>query len=419
MLAARKSLRDLNRREPVFAYTDGMQTAALRQPAPRPAPNAVVASVAAILLAAGALWIGAAHGGRMAALWLTGAALGIALYHARFGFTGAWRAFLVERRGSGVRAQMVLFALATLLILPAVDAGALFGRPVGGAFAPAGVSVAVGAFVFGIGMQLGGGCASGTLFATGGGDARSAITLVFFVAGATLGSLHLPWWLTLPDLGTVSLGKTLGTSRALVVELGLFFAVWYGSRILEQRRHGHILHAGTGGVRGLRRLVHGPWPITWGALALAILAVLALWISGHPWSVTFGFSLWGAKMLSAAGVDVAAWEFWTWPYPKQALAGSIFAEDTSVMDIGIVLGALLASGLAGRFAPSFRIRLRPFLAAVIGGLMLGYGARLAFGCNIGALFSGIASGSLHGWLWLVAALPGNWLGARLRSVFDL
>jgi len=50
---------------------------------------------------------------------------------------------------------------------------------------------------------------------------------------------------------------------------------------------------------------------------------------------------------------------------------------------------------------------------------MGYGARLAFGCNIGALFSGIASGSLHGWLWFGAAFIGNIIGTRLRPVFGL
>ena len=65
------------------------------------------------------------------------------------------------------------------------------------------------------------------------------------------------------------------------------------------------------------------------------------------------------------------------------------------------------------------VPLKPLAAAVIGGLLLGYGARLAFGCNIGAFFSGVASGSLHGWLWLAAALPGNWLGVRFRPLFDL
>jgi uncharacterized protein len=92
---------------------------------------------------------------------------------------------------------------------------------------------------------------------------------------------------------------------------------------------------------------------------------------------------------------------------------------TSVMDIGIVLGAMLAAALAGRYAPVWRVPMRSLIAAIIGGLMLGYGARLAYGCNIGAYFSGIVSGSLHGWLWLVAAFFGNVVGTRLRPWFGL
>ena len=53
---------------------------------------------------------------------------------------------------------------------------------------------------------------------------------------------------------------------------------------------------------------------------------------------------------------------------------------------------------------------------VIGaGLVLGYSARLAFGCNVGAYFSGIASGSLHGWVWFACAFAGSMLGVRLRA----
>jgi uncharacterized membrane protein YedE/YeeE len=89
------------------------------------------------------------------------------------------------------------------------------------------------------------------------------------------------------------------------------------------------------------------------------------------------------------------------------------------MNFGIIVGALLAAALAGRFAPTWRIPLRSAGAAVIGGLLLGYGARLAYGCNIGAYFSGIASGSLHGWVWLIAAFSGNVIGTRLRPLFGL
>ena len=59
------------------------------------------------------------------------------------------------------------------------------------------------------------------------------------------------------------------------------------------------------------------------------------------------------------------------------------------------------------------------MAAIIGGLGMGYGARLAYGCNIGAFFSGVASTSLHGWAWIVAAGVGNVIGVKLRPLFGL
>ena len=119
-----------------------------------------VAAAALVLLAGGAVVLAFGFGARQAALFLTGGGLGIALYHALFGFTSAWRAFLTEGRGAGLRAQMVMLALATVIFLPVIAGGTLFGRPVAGAIAPAGVSVLVGAFLFCIGMQFGGGCAA-------------------------------------------------------------------------------------------------------------------------------------------------------------------------------------------------------------------------------------------------------------------
>jgi hypothetical protein len=58
---------------------------------------------------------------------------------------------------------------------------------------------------------------------------------------------------------------------------------------------------------------------------------------------------------------------------------------------------------------------RQWLAAIVAGLVLGYSSRLAFGCNVGAYFSGISTGSLHGWIWFAAAFAGSILGVRLRA----
>src|SRR3546814_6038932 len=98
---------------------------------------------------------------------------------------------------------------------------------------------------------------------------------------------------------------------------------------------------------------------------------------------------------------------------------SVFADVTSTMNFGIIAGAFLAAGLAGRFDPAWRLPWRQVLSAALGGLLMGYGARLAFGCNIGAFFSGIASGSLHGWLWFVTGLAASYLGGLLRPFFGL
>ena len=384
----------------------------------QPGPDPRVVAPAALLLLGGAAALAASVGWRLAALYLLGGAFGLVLYHATFGFAGSWRQFVAEGRGGGLRAQMVMLAVASAIFLPVLADGELFGRSVGGAVAPLGLSVLIGAGLFGIGMQLGGGCASGTLFALGGGSTRMLITLLFFMVGSLLGTAHLPFWLDAPSLGSISLGRSLGWAPALALQLNILALIALVTVVIERRRHGG-LEPIMRSSRGPARLLQGPWPLLWGALLLALLNVATLALAGHPWTVSFGYTLWGAKAASALGADISSWPFWTWRFPKSALEGSLFENTTSVMNFGIIVGALLAAGLAGRFAPARSVPLGPAAAAAIGGLLMGYGARLAFGCNVGAYFSGIASGSLHGWLWLVAALIGTYLGVRLRPAFGL
>ena len=373
--------------------------------------------VAVSLLVLGAVFLAAAVGSRQVLLWAVGAALGLTLYHAAFGFTSAWRVFIRDRRGAGLRAQMVMLAVAVLLFFPVLGAGSLFGQPVVGLVAPAGLSVVFGAFIFGIGMQLGGGCASGTLFTVGGGNARMLVTLLFFICGSLIATHHVDWWFALPSLPAISIVKSLGVMPALLLSLGVFAMIALVTVGLERRRHGGLETPASTGAPGANRFIRGPWPLVWGAVALALLNFATLALAGRPWGITSAFALWGAKVASGLGVDVGSWAFWQTAANAKALAAPVWEDITSVMNIGIVLGALLAAGLAGHFAPSLKIPGRSLVAAVIGGLLLGYGSRLAYGCNIGAYFSGIASGSLHGWLWLVAAFIGNSVGVRLRPFF--
>ncbi|WP_240609872.1 YeeE/YedE family protein [Billgrantia endophytica] len=376
----------------------------------------IASQTLAVLLLAGALALGIAFEARMGILMMVGAALGMALYHAAFGFTAAWRVFISERRGRGLRAQMVMLTIAVLLFFPALSAGTLFGREVTGFVSPIGVSVVFGAFLFGIGMQLGGGCASGTLFTAGGGNARMVITLLFFIVGSVIGSAHFTWWSGLPAFQPTSLVHEFGAGGGILVSLALFAAIALFTVVMEKRRHGQLEEAPRINVHSQRWLV-GPWPLLFGAVALALLNFATLALAGRPWGITSAFALWGAKGYEFLGGDVTGWGYWQTPDNAAALRASVWSDITTIMNVGIILGAMMAATLAGRFAPSLRIPLRSVAAAVIGGLMLGYGARLAFGCNIGAYFSGIASGSLHGWVWLVAGFAGNVVGVRLRPFF--
>ena len=363
--------------------------------------------------------VGHDFGLRKALTVLIGVGLGVTLLHAAYGFSGAWRSFIRRREGAGVRSNLLLLGLTSVLFFPILG-GLLDPVAAAPATGPVGVSVAAGAFLFGVGMQLGGGCGSGTLFAVGGGNVRMLLTLVFFVAGSFIGTLHLPWWLSLPGLGRLSVIQALGWGPALALQLVVLATLYALVRRMELGAHGRLRPLTDDlAVPVHRRLVFGPWPLWWGVAGLAALNLATLLVAGHPWSITFAFGLWGAKLVSALGMDVTQWSYWSGGYPARALASSVLADVTSLMDFGIVLGAMLAAGLAGRFAPAVTLERRHVLAAVAGGLLMGYGARLAFGCNIGGLTAGIVSGSLHGWLWLLTGFTGAVVGVRARQWLGL
>ena len=123
-----------------------------------------------------------------AALILSGFALGAVFLKTEFSFTASWRRLIARGQADGFLGGLLVIAIAAAVIVPAAALVPGFG----GAIAPLGPSLAIGAFVFGIGMQLANACGSGTLYTAGGGSGRMLIALSFFIAGSVIGSLHLP-----------------------------------------------------------------------------------------------------------------------------------------------------------------------------------------------------------------------------------
>jgi uncharacterized membrane protein YedE/YeeE len=370
-----------------------------------PIQSRIALFAVAALLALAAL-AGRADEARGAGAALIGGAAGVALYHAAFGFTAAWRRFARERRGVGLRAQMLLIGLSCLATFPLIA-----HTDAQGVILPMGLASALGAALFGVGMQLGGGCASGTLFTVGGGSVRMAATLIFFVVGSVWATAHFDVWGAWPllnDRRGVSLIAALGLPGALAATLLAAGAVAVASAWIERRAHGALEPS-----RSTASLLRGPWSPTAGAVALAAVGVATLFWTGRPWGVTWGFALWGGLGAETLGIDVRSWPYWS-GWRALALDRGVFGVAASVMDLGIVAGAMTAAALAGRWAPSTRLSPRELATAAVGGLMMGWGARMAYGCNIGAYLGGVVSGSLHGWWWLVFGYAGSLAGVRLR-----
>ena len=134
-----------------------------------------------------------------AALILGGFGLGVAFLRAEFSFTAAWRRFLTRGEAGGLLGGLIVIAICALAVVPVAALTSKYG----GAMAPLGPSLVIGAFVFGIGMQLANGCGSGTLYTVGGGSGRMLIALLFFVIGSVFGSLSLPAFLALGGVDPV------------------------------------------------------------------------------------------------------------------------------------------------------------------------------------------------------------------------
>jgi len=134
-------------------------------------------------------------------------------------------------------------------------------------------------------------------------------------------------------------------------------------------------------VKGLPRGIGiSGWAFWVGGLSLGLINAAVIYLTGRPWGVVAVF---------------------IGPGRETALTAGIF--------VGALVAALSTRELHLR-PPA---RLRTALAALLGGVLMGYGARLALGCNLSGAIGGITSLSLHGWGYLAAMIGGALLGSSL------
>ena len=336
-------------------------------------------------------------GARFGIVLSIGLGFGIVLEGLRFGFAGPWRMMILHREPAGILAQFLAIGLVACVAIPML---AFHPTELSGAQAPIGWAMIGGAFVFGAAMQIILGCGSGTLVNAGSGNPVSLVALPFFALGSFAGAYHIFWWTDLGSLPIMTLeggAGLVGTLILLIIMAGIFLILGKkGSRSLPRR---YII----------------------AAIFIAVLAICNLLVSGQPWGVVYGLGLWAAKGAVVLGFDLSSSTYWAASSSVGRLNSSVLTDYTSLTNIGMLAGAFGVSVWRNRDlghpVPSYP--LSTWFVVIVAGLALGYASRLAFGCNVGAFFSGISTGSLHGWVWFIAAFMGAFLGIRIRFVVGL
>src|SRR5262249_37312616 len=154
---------------------------------------------------------------------------------------------------------------------------------------------------------------------------RMLVALLFFVIGSVFGSLSLPAFLALGGTDPVLAADYLGAWGGLAVTLA---SIAIAAALIIAVAPPPASH-----FPPSRNYVIG-------GIAIRLLCVAVVAAGGHPWSVTFGFTVWGAKAASALGFDLSHAAFWQWPGPKRALAESVMSDTSSLTDFGMLFGAM-------------------------------------------------------------------------------
>lgn len=381
----------------------------------------------------------------LALFLLTGLMLGYIFTRSRYGFAGSVRKIYFTGNGNLTKALLLMFAISVI-----ATAGIHFGAAQNGAVpafragegdliipgssfvAKASLTTIIGGIIFGIGMIFGGCCASGTLTDVGEGEGRAWIVVPFFGVGGIIGALHGSWWneSIFKSIGAqVYLPDVFGYIGAVLVSLALLLLIYILVRKYEEKRQREGTYIEdeyeewqkplpeTGEYRFLSKETYHKffverWSTTTGAILTALIFVFIINTTGGSWGASGPYTLWTVWLLEKLGVSFTSPALQGF---SDTVANGLMNHTVSIRNIGMILGSLIAMLLAGNFKFNFNFKLKDVVFYALGGILMGYGARVAGGCNAGALYSGIGNFSLSGWVFLVAMTIGGIIGSKLHE----
>lgn len=364
---------------------------------------------------------------RLALFLIFGLAFGFVLQRSRFCFASAFRDLFLLRDGrvmkgviAGLAVATVGFAVIMYNLTPDVSLG---GLPANSYVVPLGFHLLLAGVLFGVGMVVAGGCFSGTFYRIGEGYIASMVTLVGILAGMGLLLHNWNWWWQgyISRLPVVWLPHSLGWVGAILLTLAALLIGYLLIRRWESGGGGTAGPAYAGPkattlkdrLGSLRQVVLvRAWPIILAGVVLGALNTLAYLFIQRPWGLTGEVSRWSGNLLNLVQL----------PAPEViATVGACSIGNAEpgfllwgfMINGGMIFGAFIGALLAGEFKLRLPRLKRRYLQAIIGGLLMGYGAGLAAGCTIGGFFSSVPSLGLNGFVFGGALAIGALLGVQV------
>lgn len=257
----------------------------------------------------------------------------------------------------------------------------------------------VGGFIFGIGMVLAGGCASGVTYRVGEGMLGALSALIGLSIGATLTAIGFlkPIKDTLQTSTKIMVGEANPTLAnifglsypvvALVIAV-IVLVIWF----LVARKNQDDEPKGNASL--VKRIFKNGWGWLATGIVIGLINMLAFYSStlagrSYPLAITSGW-LTIVKLGLSVPETKMGWDAW--------------------LVIGIIVGALIAALIASEFKlrwPGWGMIGQTFA----GGLLMGFGAVTSAGCNVTHILSGLPQLGIGSLVGAISIVLGAWLMA--------
>lgn len=322
--------------------------------------------------------------------FLVGILFGVLLQRSRLCFNSAIRDVKMTKDNYLAKMAILAILVETIGFQLAAQFGWIKLNPL--PFVP--MAQIVGGLLFGMGMVLAGGCASGITYRIGEGYITAFFAAIFY-----------------------------GISAAAVRGGPLqFINKWFGKPITTTNNPGNYYAATDGKVNlSIANLLNiNPWIIAV-IFSIILLVIILLWktterkVTGLNW-------IWGGILVGLTGI-IAYISQKTYALGITGGWVNLLRTTTAKLDLskgvpynwigmevfGIIIGAFIAALAYKEFKLRMPKEPTTFLKVALGGILMGIGAGSAYGCNIGHILSGLPHLAISSLVFFIFTVAGNWL----------